>query len=390
MRPYQILTLAASAFMALQVQAAAVFVQSNRADQNSLLAFDLAANGALQPSSIAEVPTSGQGIVDSTFALGPFDSDQEIIVNPAHTLLFSANSGSDSIAVFNIHADLSLHQVTGSPFASQGATPVSLGLKGNVLTVVNKGRGTTLPNYATFLVSAKGQLQPVAGSMREVASGSSPSQALISPLAPLVFGADFLGGLLQSFALTSGGALVRRTTQGLPASEFANDKMPRFPLGLVAHPAHPYLYVGFPTANKIGVYQYNQWGNLRFHSTVADSGTAVCWLVMNRKGTRLYASNTGDASVTVYDTESDPAKPREIQKLMLPTRGGAYQLALSPNQEHLLVVVQRFQGSIPQGEGNEIHSLRVDTHSGKIDQTGLVPVKLQLPGDTRPQGIVIL
>jgi hypothetical protein len=89
---------------------------------------------------------------------------------------------------------------------------VSVGLKGETLVVVNKDQnpaqagtvaGAILPNYTTFNVSPGGQLSPIPDSTVSVAYGSSPSQALIAAQGNVVFGADFLGGLLQSFSLRS-------------------------------------------------------------------------------------------------------------------------------------------------------------------------------------------
>ena len=91
--------------------------------------------------------------MDASLALGPYDSDQEIIVNSDHTLLLTVNGGSNSISVFKIMADGQLAAVKGSPFSSHGVQPVSVGLNGNILTVVNKHEDPaqiadkSLPNY---------------------------------------------------------------------------------------------------------------------------------------------------------------------------------------------------------------------------------------------------
>src|SRR4029079_140150 len=125
--------------------------------------------------------------------LGPFDSDQNVITNPEHTLLFAVNSGSNSIAVFHIRADGSLVGVEGSPFPSGGINPVSVGLSNNILVVVNKNedphQDTTqsLPNYTAFRVTPQGKLIPIPQSTVSVTLCSSPSQALTPRSAPVVF-----------------------------------------------------------------------------------------------------------------------------------------------------------------------------------------------------------
>ena len=113
-----------------------IYLESNSTAGNSVFAFKFDFTGA--PTLMSITPAGGIGVFNKTFALGPFDSDQNLIENPEGTLLFAVNSGSNSIAVFFINSDGSLTAVDGSPFPSGGSDPVSLGLNGNILTVVNK------------------------------------------------------------------------------------------------------------------------------------------------------------------------------------------------------------------------------------------------------------
>ena len=176
-----------------------IWLESNSTAGNSILTFQN--NGTGTPAFLGSTLAGGIGVYDGTFALGPFDSDQNLITNHDGTLLFAVNSGSNSIAVFNITAT-GLTPVAGSPFPSGGTDPVSLGLLDDVLVVVNKDQdpaqdpNLVQPNYTTFRVSPSGALTPIPGSTVTVAYGSSPSQALVASHGPLVFGADFLGGLL--------------------------------------------------------------------------------------------------------------------------------------------------------------------------------------------------
>ena len=144
-----------------------VYVESDNPAGNAIFAFSRNnADGSLEPLAGSPFPTGGLGITFTT-ALGPFDSDQEIIVNSSHTLLFAVNGGSDTIAVFGINTDGSLTPVAGSPFSSGGSNPVSVGLSNDdVLVVVNQDQdpdhpGVFLPNYTSFHVSPQGQLTPI-------------------------------------------------------------------------------------------------------------------------------------------------------------------------------------------------------------------------------------
>jgi hypothetical protein len=270
------------------------------------------------------------------------------------------------------------------------------------LFVVNKsgdfGRPSAiLPNYTTFQVAADGKLTPTSDSTNDssrrfqstvsVAVGSSPSQALAVPYTNLLFGADFLGGLLQRFQFDGNGGLHQLTPLALPASEFSDTTTPRLPLGLTSHPRYPFLYVGFVTDNKLGVYQYGNDGSLTFLRTVPNSGTAICWLRTNRAGTRLYSTDTGTNSVSVYDL-SDPENPVQIQNLVLSGPGNVLQFSLSSDEKYLYALSSRGSTSIPEGQGNMLHILTIN-NEGTVDEN-VSPVVFNEPNDTRPQGVAVV
>ena len=138
--------------------AGVVYIESNVGDPpggNSILAFRRDAAGRL--ALLGGFPTGGTGVhvpPDTTFGnfaetLGPFDSDQNLILNRAGTRLFAVNSGSDTIAVFNVRRNGVLVPVPGSPFPSGGVKPVSVGLAAgeNVLVVVNKDYDLGRPGF---------------------------------------------------------------------------------------------------------------------------------------------------------------------------------------------------------------------------------------------------
>jgi DNA-binding beta-propeller fold protein YncE len=366
-----------------------VYVESNQASGNAIMAFRRDASGNVTPIPGSPFSTGGAGTSPS-FALGPFDSDQEIVVNPEKTLLFAVNGGSDTIAVFHINADGGLVPVNGSPFPSGGSNPVSVGLAGNVLVVVNQGQepgqpGVTLPNYTTFRIHKSGAITPIADSTVSVDIGASPSQALISPDHSLVFGADFLGGILRSLAISPKGRLTSADAQALPLSEVGAGGSPALPLGLDVHPTKPYLYVGFVTISRIGVYQYAPNGRLRFLRTVEDSGKGVCWLRVNKAGTRLYASNTGDNSISVYDL-TDPAEPVEIQHLVLKGSGNGFQIGLDSENKFCFSISQRASATAPP-EANALHVLKIGA-DGTLTEVASSPTVFPFTDGTRPQGVV--
>jgi hypothetical protein len=272
--------------------------------------------------------------------------------------------------------------------------PVSLGLRGDILTVVHMNNdprqdtSNSLPDYRTFRVTPQGKLIAIPHGVRTVPRGSNPTDARVSPFGPFVFGADFFAGVLQSFVIEPNGRLEQHAPLPLPSSEYTGPNLnaPRLPLGLQVHPRWPILYVGFVTINRLGVYQYDGQGNLSFVASVPNSGAAICWLAINRAGTRLYSSNTGDNSVSVYDL-ANPFAPVEIQKVTLKGPGNPLQLTLDREERFLHVVSQRAVPSVPVGEGNVLHVLRVNA-DGTLAEVAASPTTLSAPVGTRSQGVV--
>jgi 6-phosphogluconolactonase (cycloisomerase 2 family) len=370
-----------------------VYVESNNPNGNAIFAYRRHGDGSLAPLPGSPFSTGGLGI-NSTFALGPFDSDQEVIINKKKSLLFAVNGGSDTIAVFNINANGSLTPVNGSPFPSGGSNPVSVGLSGDdVLCVVNQDQnpgqpGRFLPNYTSFRVSNHGRLTPIPRSTFFSDAGSSPSQALISPDGGVLFGADFLGGLLRTFRIADNGALALGVSLPLPPGEFAHTGAPPNPLGLAVHPTKRLLYVDFVTINRIGVYRYANDGRLKFLRSVPDSGKAPCWALVNKAGTRLYVSNTADSSISVYDIEIDPTEPFEIQKVALRTTGSCFQFALDSSETFLHVVTQQ-AAPTQDASANALNVLKV-AEDGTLTEVPSSPTHFPVPNLVRPQGVAAL
>ena len=371
-----------------------VYVESNigASHANSIFAFRRDGDGSLTPLSGSPYLTGGAGVIYTGTALGPFDSDQELITNADNTLLFAVNAGSDSIAVFHIDAYGKLKPVEGSPFPSGGSNPVSVGIDGDTLFVANQSGdfarpSSILPNYTMMHIQPSGVLIPFSDTSNDesrsyqatvsVSSGTSPSQAYVIPSIHLMVGADFLGGIMERFQYNWQGLHALPGT-ALPASEFNDTATPRFPLGLWSNPASPVLYAGYVTVNKMGVYRYSEQGALTFLRTVPNAGQGICWIRSNSAGTRLYTTDTTTNQVSVYDS-TDAEYPVDIQTYSLEGPGNAFQESLSQNGKHLYAISQH---------SNLLHSLVVKS-DGTVAENA-APTSLAVPTGARPQGVAVI
>ena len=379
-----------------------VYLETNNpaSGQNAILAYSNSGDGNLKPVSGSPFLTGGAGIANPAQALGLDDSDVQLLVSQDKKFLLAVNPGSNTISVFRIGTAGSLQAVPGSPFPSGGQTPVSLNQSGQFLYVVNKANdGIQAPNYTTLSISSEGSLSIVPGAAIATTPGSSPTQALLSNDKKFLFGADFLGfmatspvGTLRSFGVNNDGTLsaVNGTPLTIPAKGGA--------LGLWENPKENVLYVGFPLAGQIGIYTVATSGALSFQSMV-NSGPAVCWLRTSKDGNYLYALNSGENSISVFNS-SNPTTPSSIQKLTLKDSGPVYMamglpfatsedfsLELSDDQNSIFVISQYTNPDFSLAGYNYLHVLKRAT-DGSVSEPS-EPVQLPVANTTRPQGVAV-
>ena len=155
---------------------------------------------------------------------------------------------------------------------------------------------------------------------------------------------------------------------------------------MAVHPSARILYVGFPFISQVGVYRYDDRGRLTFVGSVANSGTANCWLVTNSSGDRLYTANTGDRSVSVFDI-SKAERPVQIQNVLLGGLGGLFQIDIDGSSTYFYALTQRNDASVPF-TANALHVFQV-SRNGTLTEVPSSPTVLPVPQDgTRPLGVL--
>lgn len=354
--------------------------------RNQVLAFSIGASGQLTKLN-GKFLTGGTGVYHNPPG-NEVEADQQIIINKAGTLLYAVNGGSNTVAGFNINADGTLTPISGSPFASNGPQPASLGLLedvkiggGNsIMVVANKDNDPlqppTIPNFSSFTVSPTGQMTLNAGATVLLPNGSSPSQALINQKADLLFGQLFMGdgnqGSITSYRIKADGTLT-------PISTVLTPNKGKFFLGEILNPLNSTLYAGLPDQSQVAVYTYGvATGSMFFKSTVPSPGLLPCWMAINKEGTRLYSVETMTSTVTVFDITTSTA-PVQLQHFALSAGGdfGATNAVLDPTEKFLFVLT-----------GSTLHELNVAA-DGTLTEPR--PSRaLPVPTGTIPTGLATL
>ncbi len=374
-----------------------LYIESNNsvAGENAVLAYHRNSDGSLTPLPGSPFATGGTGWFDPTYAIGPLDGEGIMATDPVGGVLFVPNGGSDTIAALHMAADGSLHPIDGSPFAITGNTPETLALRGRMLVIGNNARDPNQagsgvgPSYVTAHLDARDHVVEVPSATVNLPPGTEPDQELPVPGTPLVFTDEFMPapGTVSSWFLDlhSGLHLIER--QSLPF-EAEVETSPPLPLGQAVNPLAPYLYIGSPNVSRVMVYRLRDTGEADFVRSVGDSGKGVCWLHISADGKLMYASNTADVSISVFDL-SRPDKPVEIQHLPLRgATGGLFDFGLSPDGQFLYAVEEEFQPS-QAGLSNQVHMLGINQTTGVVTEVASSPLKLPVAGGTRPQGVVV-
>jgi hypothetical protein len=391
-------TVPATTTPAVGGQAGTVYIEANNPapGANAVLAFRYGPPASLQPIKITSYPTGGSGSADLTDS-GVLDATGHVVVDAARRLLFAVNQGSDTVAVFHIAADGSLQAVAGSPFPSGGKAPVSVGVNGNLVVVVNKAQdgirnlSAVPPNYTTFVLNQDGSLTSTGHTVSEP-PGSSPTQALITPDGHLVFGSEE-SGPFQVFLLGADGSLTPGPGNGLtPPGNLFPPNIPvdhQFGLGMSINPSAQILYAQLANANSLGVYRYQSNGQLAFVRAVHNAGgQEPCWSELSADGSRLYVDDAANDSTSVYNT-SNPRDPKVLQNYRLLDNGNPWDLAFDPSGNYLFVVAPRAREvNVSPGQGNQLHVEAVGA-DGKLSEPQ-DPVNIPVPLNTNPFGVAVM
>jgi 6-phosphogluconolactonase (cycloisomerase 2 family) len=375
-----------------------VYIESNSAapDSNEILAFRYR-NGVLSPRGIRRSPTGGSGSHDLSNS-GVLDADQEVIVNPARSLLFAVNSSSDTIAVFHIRAGGHLAPVAGSPFPSGGSAPSSVGLAGRTVIVANKAQdgvrdlSRARANYSSFRVRPDGSLSRPISSI-DVPAGSSPLQAYVTPDGKVLISSEETG-VFRAFRIGRDGRL--REGPGspvrLPAAVFPGGRrVPNvWPAGLVSHPRQQILYAQLANLSETIVYRWDDRARLTFVRALVNPHSFLpCWTHVNAQGTRLYSGNAGSDNLTVFDIARDPTDPHGIQSVPLNAPGNPWNFQIDPTGRVIFLLDMRAVRQIPPGRGNQLHALRIAA-DGRLTEEPTSPVNIPVPVGTNPVGLAVV
>ncbi len=270
----------------------AVFVMTNAADHNQIIAYRRAADGSLQEGRTYGTEGRGSGGVTD-----PLASQGSLTLSQDRPLLFAVNAGSGDISVFRFNG-AGLQLLERVP--SGGSEPVAVAQHGTLVYVVNAGGGS---NVVGFRLGSNGELTRISHSQVYLSTGNSGASSLsFSPDGQFLLVTEKVTGNIDAFHVQNDGSLAPIVLNpsagpGLFGVLFAPNGVA---LATETGPA------GGTNASAISSYAVGANGKLTAISTsVPTLGAATCWHAVTPDSKFVYTSNAGSANISGFSIGAD-------------------------------------------------------------------------------------
>ena len=310
----------------------AVFAMTNETDDNRIITYKRAANGAL--TRVGSVSTRGHGIGTD------LDTQGGLVLSSDHRFLYAVNAGSDDVTVFSVDGT----QLTFLQRAYAGDQPNSLTLHGDLLYVLN---GSVAGNgIRGFRVASNGTLTPLPDSFRELSSPIAvPGQVEFSPDGRVLLVTHKTTNELLSpkdaidaFRVRADGSASlmprRNASNGLRPFSLAFRKDGT----LVVVEA----FNAAPGRSAASSYRLSARGRLKvIDGSVRNRETDTCWIVITPDGRSAFVANFGSGTISSYKLNSE-GKLRLIdgRAAFLGDMSQPVDLALSADGQYLYLLLR--------------------------------------------------
>ena len=298
--------------------AGAVFIMTNSAAGNRVLAYGRGADGSLSFSG--SFPTNGLGT-------GSGLGDQGgLALSQGGRWLLAVNAGSNDVTVFRV-GDESAALTLTDKVSSSGKTPISVTIHEESVYVLNAGNTATPANIAGFRLSEEGGLSPISGSVEPLSGVTSPAEISFNPHGTVLIVTEKTTNIIDAYTVDE---------DGVAASPVTNLSHGTEPFGF-AFDNSGNLIVSEAVSGALSSYAVSETGHLTTVSgSVADGQKAACWVAVTRNGHFSYTTNTASGTISSYAVGERGALTL-LRSVAATTHAGPLDMALSRNGRFLYV-----------------------------------------------------
>lgn len=321
----------------------AVYVVTNKADENSIIGFTHDGEGGF--IDLGEFPTGGRGTGDLEVpGLSPRDDSHPLLdgqdpLISAYAIqktqdgrfVLVVNPGDGTISSMKVNDDKTLTAV--STVKSGGAFPISIANHGDSVFVVNIGKSNFKGRLTSFKIGGDGTLTAVEDSVRKLGRyGGRPSAVGVTPNGKHVVVTQVLSGVIGVYAQEDG-KLSKKPVSTINSPQVDKTRFLANPVGFdfISKPNGDSILVvtearnfapGLQLTKRDGQFFF-ETSSMSSYRITADGGISMitgdaltgtareggqranCWIGLSADGKYAYGVNALDSSITSYSVADD-------------------------------------------------------------------------------------
>ncbi len=264
----------------------AVFVMTNDALNNEVIAYDRTAYGTLY--SPHHYSTEGRG---SGGTVDPLASQGSLTLSQDGNWLFAVNAGSGNLSVFRVEGS---RLFLTDKIATEGSEPTSVTQHGNLVYVLNSAGSSSVVGFRF----GGGRLARIADSLQFLSTNlANPGSVALSPNGEFLVVTEKASSSIDVFRVLGNGTLSAITNDknvgpGTFSATFAPNGV-----ALVAETG----VAGASNGSAVSSYAVQTNGTLTsISSSLPTLGAANCWIEVTPNGRFVYASNSASSSIAGF------------------------------------------------------------------------------------------
>jgi len=266
----------------------AVFVMTNSAEKNQVIAFERDTEGKLSYRATYDTEGRGSGGIND-----PLQSQGSLKLSQDGSILFAANAGSGTVSVFAVEQGR-LNFLDKAP--SGGSEPAAIAENVGLVYVLNKGGQGSVVG---FRLNYGGELTQIPNSTAFLSGTYTGGGSIaFSPDGKFLLVTEIVSQKIDVFPVLPNGTLGPIVVNSNPGPGT---------FSLVFDPNGDVLVsetgvAGATNGSAISSYKVLPGGQLSVVSqSVPTDGAANCWNVITPDGKRAYVSNAGSSSISGFN-----------------------------------------------------------------------------------------